>query len=205
MVLVNDILKKEATVKAFTEKNNALRKQFDEKEKLLIAQKKEIELKKQEIAEPKKIVSQKLPVTEKIKKNNAPPTTQEHRNALKSLMSQCKAREKDQLKTKLVDLCDDIWYRRCENNQSEGPYFNSNLHMIYGQINCNWSYIFYPCKSQVATVKHSYAEIVGNIEKFLNPNLICDQKCNYYVSKCKKIESYSSTETSDMEMCSESD
>lgn len=169
----------------------------------------ELEKKLQEMS-PKKIVPAEQ--TKKIKpiatrqqpNSSAPITPKDSRFAIKTLMQQHKSKEQWDLFDKLIEICNDINHRRLEKDIVTGPYLQRKHHVLFGTINHNFRYIYYPCTRKISIHRTPFNELLANISKFMEKEKTCSNACRTYYESEESSRDHSS-HSSDMDTSSDHD
>ena len=117
-------------------------------------------------------------------------------NVRKHFMKQYSVTTMAQLKLKLEGLCADIVHKKMDNDMANGPYFNEDLHLLFIQMNNQWSYILCPCTRAMKRVKEPYSNL-----KLTTPiddkDFMCSNSCTYFLPKVTEYsESQEGSDTS---------
>lgn len=112
-------------------------------------------------------------------------------------MQEHKSKEQSDLFHKLWIICTDINYQKLSNNYDAGPYLNRKNHVLFGTVNSNFRYIYYPCTRKISILREAFSQLLTDIGKFMEKEKICSNTCAYYKSKNPELESISEDSSTD--------
>lgn len=144
-----------------------------------------VELKKQNDA-TLTIVKQKEKMVEKLSKEitSVDQSFRNHWFTVKYLMRKYDVPNRYNLVLALKQHCDRIFCGTIHNNETDGPYFNSIIHVLLLPVNRYWSCTFSPCTGTLVTVYKPYSVLLTDYTSSLEEFSLCTPTlCQSY--KCK--------------------
>jgi hypothetical protein len=127
-----------------------------------------------------------------------PVSLKEHRLALSALIKTHKIDPRNThsqriLIDTLYDISTNLYKKPSKNNADYGPYFDLVNHVLFGQINSKFTYIYSPCQDKISIHKANFTEVLQNITLHIKQEMVCSKDCQYYAPK-KNLNGSSSEE-----------